>query len=121
AEHLHDRARCRALFATHYHELAQLADALPGLRNYNVQIREGGDDIIFLHKIAPGSADKSYGLHVARLAGVPREVLDRAGQVLAALEARPMNRKALAAAKPVPKKHAAVVRAKSLQRRDSVA
>jgi DNA mismatch repair protein MutS len=87
-EYLHDRAACRALFATHYHELARLADRLPGLRNYNVQVREGADDIVFLHKIAPGSADKSYGIHVARLAGVPREVLERAEQVLGKLEGR---------------------------------
>src|SRR6202040_1478843 len=63
-EYLHDQVGCRALFATHYHELAQLADKLPGLRNYNVLVREWEDDIIFLHKIAPGSADKSYGIHV---------------------------------------------------------
>src|SRR5947207_10395775 len=59
-EYLHDRISCRALFATHYHELAQLADKLPGLRNYNVLIQESADDIVFLHKIAPGSADRSY-------------------------------------------------------------
>ncbi len=86
-EYLHDQVGCRALFATHYHELAQLADKLPGLRNYNVQVREWQDEIIFLHQIAAGSADKSYGIHVARLAGVPAEVLDRAGEVLTELEA----------------------------------
>src|SRR5207248_11042727 len=85
-EHLHDQVGCRALFATHYHELAQLSEALPRLANYNVQVREWQGEVIFLHKIAPGSADKSYGIHVARLAGVPREVLERAGQVLAELE-----------------------------------
>jgi DNA mismatch repair protein MutS len=86
-EHLHDVVGCRSLFATHYHELAQLADKLPGLRNYNVLVREWQDEILFLHKIAAGSADKSYGIHVARLAGVPEEVLERAGAVLAELEA----------------------------------
>jgi DNA mismatch repair protein MutS len=86
-EYLHNHVGCRALFATHYHELAQLADSLPGLRNYNVQVREWQDEVVFLHKIAPGSADKSYGIHVARLAGVPAEVLDRAQEVLADLEA----------------------------------
>ena len=86
-EYLHDQVGCRTLFATHYHELAQLAETLPGLRNYNVLVREWQDDIVFLHKIAPGSADKSYGIHVARLAGVPAEVLDRANEVLAELEA----------------------------------
>jgi DNA mismatch repair protein MutS len=90
-EYLHDRAACRALFATHYHELARLADKLPALRNYNVLVQEGPDDIVFLHKIAPGSADRSYGIHVARLAGVPREVLDRAEQVLGELEGRPLE------------------------------
>jgi DNA mismatch repair protein MutS len=85
-EYLHDRIRCRALFATHYHELARLAERLDGLRNCNVQVQEGPDDIVFLHKIAPGSADRSYGIHVARLAGVPREVVARAEQVLGELE-----------------------------------
>jgi DNA mismatch repair protein MutS len=90
-EYLHDAVGCRALFATHYHELAQLADRLAGLRNYNVLVREWQDDIVFLHKIAPGSADKSYGIHVARLAGVPEDVLDRAREVLAELEAHPLE------------------------------
>jgi DNA mismatch repair protein MutS len=90
-EYLHDQVGCRTLFATHYHELAQLAEKLAGLRNYNVQVREWQDEIIFLHKIAPGSADKSYGIHVAQLAGVPREVLERAKEVLAELESHPVN------------------------------
>jgi DNA mismatch repair protein MutS len=87
-EHLHDRIGCRALFATHYHELAQLAGRLDGLRNYNVLVKEGADDIVFLHKIAAGSADRSYGIHAARLAGVPTPVLERAEEVLGALEGR---------------------------------
>jgi DNA mismatch repair protein MutS len=90
-EYLHDQVGCRTLFATHYHELAQLAGKLPGLRNFNVLVREWQDEIVFLHKIAPGSADKSYGIHVAQLAGVPREVLDRAKEVLAELEAHPVQ------------------------------
>jgi DNA mismatch repair protein MutS len=90
-EYLHDQVGCRTLFATHYHELAQLAEKLPGMRNYNVLVREWQDEIIFLHKIAPGSADKSYGIHVARLAGVPEEVLGRARQVLAELESHPVD------------------------------
>lgn len=90
-EYLHDRIACRALFATHYHELAQLAEKLPGLRNYNVVVREWQDEIVFLHKIAPGSADKSYGIHVAQLAGVPEEVLGRAREVLAELESHPVT------------------------------
>jgi DNA mismatch repair protein MutS len=93
-EYLHDRVGCRTLFATHYHELAQLAEKLPGLRNHNALVREWQDEVVFLHKIAPGSADKSYGIHVARLAGVPEEVLDRAGQVLAELETRHLEVKA---------------------------
>jgi DNA mismatch repair protein MutS len=86
SEYLHDQVGCRALFATHYHELAQLAGKLPAFRNYNVQVQEDRDEIVFLHKIVPGSADKSYGIHVARLAGVPAEVLERAKNVLAQLE-----------------------------------
>jgi DNA mismatch repair protein MutS len=87
-EYLHDHVRCRALFATHYHELARLAETLDGLRNHNVLVQEGEGDIVFLHRIAPGSADKSYGIHVARLAGVPKEVLTRAEQVLRELEGK---------------------------------
>ncbi len=85
-EYLHDRIGCRALFATHYHELAQLAENLVGLRNCNALVHEDADGIVFLHKIAPGSADKSYGIHVAQRAGVPEEVLGRAREVLAELE-----------------------------------
>ncbi|MFM8275218.1 MAG: DNA mismatch repair protein MutS [Gemmata sp.] len=85
-EYLHDALGCRGLFATHYHELAQLANALPRLRNYNVTVQENADEIIFLHKIEPGSAERSYGIHVARLAGVPHAVLTRATAVLGTLE-----------------------------------
>jgi DNA mismatch repair protein MutS len=91
-EHLHNQVGCRALFATHYHELASLSATLPGLRNYNVLVREWHEDIVFMHKIAAGSADKSYGIHVARLAGVPAEVLDRARQVLDQLETHQLDR-----------------------------
>ena len=91
-EHLHNQLGCRALFATHYHELAQLSTTLPGLRNYNVLVREFREDIVFLHKIAAGNADKSYGIHVARLAGVPNEVLQRARQVLDQLETHHLDR-----------------------------
>ena len=88
-EYLHDRVSCRALFATHYHELARLEDRLDGLRNYHVLVEEGPDDVLFLHQIAPGCAARSYGIHVARLAGAPREVLERAEEVLGELEGRP--------------------------------
>ncbi len=86
AEHLHDQIRCRTVFATHYHELTSLAGSLPGLRNYNVAVREWEEQLVFLHKILPGPADKSYGIHVARLAGVPTAVVERAKQILAQLE-----------------------------------
>jgi DNA mismatch repair protein MutS len=86
-EYLHDTLGCRTLFATHYHELAELAGRLARLRNYNVLVHEADDGIVMLHKIAPGSADKSYGIHVAQRAGVPASVLERARQVLAELEA----------------------------------
>jgi DNA mismatch repair protein MutS len=87
-EHLHDVIGCRALFATHYHELAQLAESLRRLRNYNVLVQESDQDVVFLHRIAAGSAERSYGIHVAKLAGVPSTVLRRAESVLAELEAR---------------------------------
>ena len=85
-EHLHDAVGCRALFATHYHELSQLAAKLPRLRNYTVQVQELEREVVFLHSIAPGCAAKSYGIHVARLAGVPESVLERAEVVLRGLE-----------------------------------
>ena len=85
-EFLHDAIGCRTLFATHYHELTQLSTLLKGCRNWNVAVREDRDTVIFLHKIVAGPADKSYGIHVARLAGVPLDVIDRAKAILAALE-----------------------------------
>jgi DNA mismatch repair protein MutS len=88
AEHLHTDVGSRTLFATHYHELADLAETLPGLRNHNVEVREAGGEVVFLHKIAPGRADQSYGIHVAKLAGVPEPVLARAAIVLEGLERR---------------------------------
>ena len=89
AEFLHDTptSKARTLFATHYHELTDLALTKPGVKNYNVLVREQGEEILFLRKIAPGIADKSYGIHVARLAGIPRQIIDRAAQVLENLEA----------------------------------
>ena len=79
-------ARPKTLFATHYHELTDLADATPGVVNFHVAAREWKDDIVFLHKIAPGRSDRSYGIQVARLAGLPRAVTDRAREILSALE-----------------------------------
>ncbi|MBR00973.1 MAG: DNA mismatch repair protein MutS [Verrucomicrobiales bacterium] len=86
AEHLHDEVQCRTLFATHYHELCALADSKKSVTNFNVAVREWNDDIIFLRKILPGQADKSYGIQVARLAGLPKPILDRAKEILSHLE-----------------------------------
>lgn len=87
-EYLHDQVKCRTLFATHYHELAQLEELLTGLCNLQVMVRETPAGIVFLHRIEPGSADQSYGIHVAQRAGVPRSVLDRARKILDELEQR---------------------------------
>jgi DNA mismatch repair protein MutS len=84
--HNHPRLRAKTLFATHYHELTELAEILPHVRNYNVAVTEEGDKVIFQHKIVPGSADRSYGIHVAQLAGVPRAVINRATEILSELE-----------------------------------
>ena len=86
AEHLHDITGCRTLFATHYHELTDLARTRPGVTNCNVAVREWNDDVIFLRKIIPGPADQSYGIQVARLAGLPEPILKRAREILANLE-----------------------------------
>jgi DNA mismatch repair protein MutS len=86
AEFLHDKIKARTLFATHYHELTKLAQDRQGICNLNVAVREWNEQIIFLRKIVPGGADKSYGIQVARLAGLPKEILDRAKDILAHLE-----------------------------------
>lgn len=86
AEHLHDSIGCRALFATHYHELTDLTNTRAAVANYHVAVREWNDEIIFLHKILPGAADKSYGIQVARLAGLPKPVVERAKSILSHLE-----------------------------------
>jgi DNA mismatch repair protein MutS len=85
AEHVAANVRCRTLFATHYHELTDLAEQFKGVRNLNVAVREWEDQVIFLHRIVEGGTDRSYGIHVARLAGVPRSVLQRARQLLGEL------------------------------------
>lgn len=90
-EHLHDRIGCRTLFATHYHELTDLERTLAGVKNLNVAVREWEEEVVFLHKIIDGAADKSYGIQVARLAGVPREVIERAKQILSDLEEEHLN------------------------------
>jgi DNA mismatch repair protein MutS len=86
AEDLHDRLRCRSLFATHYHELVDLEQTKAHLRNANISVREQDGEIVFLHRIVSGGADQSYGIHVARLAGVPAPILERARSILAFLE-----------------------------------
>src|SRR6185436_18164963 len=85
-EYLHHQAGAKTLFATHYHELTELAARLPRLRNFNVAVREWNDQIVFLRKIVAGGSDKSYGIQVARLAGVPKAVLQRAKEILRNLE-----------------------------------
>jgi DNA mismatch repair protein MutS len=103
AEFLYDKIKARSLFATHYHELIKLAEDRKGVCNLNVAVREWNEQIIFLRKIIPGGADKSYGIQVARLAGLPKEVLDRAKEILAHLES---SSRAETEAKPRGKKSA---------------
>ena len=85
-EHLHEENRCRALFATHFHELTALAERLPRLSNATMRVTEWEGDVVFLHEVVPGAADRSYGLQVARLAGLPPAVVERAKTILAELE-----------------------------------
>jgi DNA mismatch repair protein MutS len=87
-EHIHDRIGARTLFATHYHELTALADRLARIHNVNVAVTEDGGDVIFLHRVVPGGADRSYGIHVGRLAGLPPDVTQRAEETLSDLEER---------------------------------
>ncbi len=86
SEHLHDAIGCKTVFATHYHELTQLADELTAVRNFTVAVREVGEQVLFLHRLIPGGADRSYGIEVGRLAGLPAAVIGRAKEVLALLE-----------------------------------
>ncbi len=87
-EHLHSHPKLKplTLFATHYHELTELADLYPGVRNYNVAVTEADGTVVFLHKIVPGGADRSYGIHVAQMAGLPSSVITRANEILKQLE-----------------------------------
>jgi DNA mismatch repair protein MutS len=97
--------RAKTLFATHYHELTELAELLPRVRNYNVAVSEEGDSVVFLYKLLPGGADRSYGIHVAKLAGLPRPVIHRAEEVLEKLEAEarsPISPKRIAEAHQLP-------------------
>jgi DNA mismatch repair protein MutS len=86
SEHLHDRIGCKTMFATHYHELMQLPEELEHARNFNVAVRDTGDSVVFLHRLEPGGTNRSYGIHVAQLAGLPAEVVRRAKTVLGTLE-----------------------------------
>jgi DNA mismatch repair protein MutS len=85
-EHLHDRVGCKTMFATHYHELMQLPERLQHARNYNVAVREAGETVVFLHRLEPGGTDRSYGIHVGQLAGLPAQVVARAREILGTLE-----------------------------------
>ena len=91
AEYIHNRLRAKTLFATHYHELTELALTLKGVKNYSIAVREWNDEIIFLRKILEGSADRSYGIQVARLAGLPIDVIERAKEILSNLESGELN------------------------------
>ena len=93
AEYLHENPRVKAktLFATHYHELTDLADRFPGVKNWTVRVKQDGDRIVFLRRIAPGMAEKSFGIHVAAMAGLPQAVVDRADKILANLEANDLD------------------------------
>ncbi|MEP7287427.1 MAG: DNA mismatch repair protein MutS [Chloroflexota bacterium] len=105
-EYIHNNPRlnCKTLFATHYHELTELEKILPRVRNYNVSVIEEGDHVVFLHKVVPGGADRSYGVHVARLAGMPKTLVNRANEILKQLEAEgsdfALQRKNAKAGKP---------------------
>ncbi|MBI5124626.1 MAG: DNA mismatch repair protein MutS, partial [Planctomycetes bacterium] len=90
-DYIYKHLGARTLFATHYHELTELALLFPGIRNYNVAVREWGEEVVFLRKIVEGGTDKSYGIHVARLAGVPKEVITRAKELLEELEANSLD------------------------------
>ena len=85
-EHLHEQIAAKTIFATHYHELTQLGDLLHGVKNMNVAVREAGEDIVFLRRLEAGGADRSYGIQVARLAGLPQLIIHRALELLAELE-----------------------------------
>ena len=93
AEFLHENPKVKAktLFATHYHELTDLADRFPGVKNWTVRVKQDGSRLAFLRRIVPGVAEKSFGIHVAAMAGLPKAVVDRAGQILANLEANELD------------------------------
>ncbi|OPX82805.1 MAG: DNA mismatch repair protein MutS [Pelotomaculum sp. PtaB.Bin013] len=117
-EFIHRRVGAKTLFSTHYHELTDL-DNLPGVVNYNVAVDERGEDVVFLRKVVPGKADRSYGIHVARLAGLPGEIIRRAAEILAGLESvKESARQVAAAVEPaesvVPAEHPVIQELRSL-------
>ena len=91
AEYLHGRTKAKTLFATHYHELTDLADAFSGVKNYTVKVKEDGGRVVFLRRIVPGVAEKSFGIHVGAMAGLPSEVVERAKEILKNLEANEID------------------------------
>jgi DNA mismatch repair protein MutS len=91
AEYLHGKTKAKTLFATHYHELTDLADTFGGVKNYTVKVKEQSDRVVFLRRIVPGVAEKSFGIHVGAMAGLPQEVVDRAGAILKNLEANEID------------------------------
>ncbi len=97
---MNSRHRAKTLFATHYHELTKLANAHPGVKNYCMAIQEAAKEIVFLRRVTPGIADRSYGIEVARLAGLPREVISRASQILERLERKELDLAGKARARP---------------------
>jgi DNA mismatch repair protein MutS len=100
SEYIHNKLGAKTLFATHYHEMVELADFLPRVKNFNVAVAEQGGEVTFLYKILPGGVDKSYGIHVAKLAGLPRPVVHRAQEVLTELEGDRQG----SATRPAPRK-----------------
>jgi DNA mismatch repair protein MutS len=100
-EHLHEAVGAKTIFATHYHELTRLSNRLPGVVNFSVAVREVGDDILFLRRLVPGGADRSYGVEVARLAGLPESVVERAREILRELETAAAPQSAQPRAEPV--------------------
>src|SRR5207248_2505868 len=119
-EYLHDdpQLQSQTLFATHYHELTALADRLPRLANFRMEVREEGERVIFLHQVVAGPADRSYGIHVAELAGLPRQVVVRARQVLSDLEGqRPLERPPASAQLSLPRSSRSWLKMRSMPAR----
>ncbi len=113
AEHLHDRTGALTLFATHYHELTEMAATHAAAKNFTVAVREWNDEIVFLHRIVPGAADRSYGIQVARLAGLPAEIIDRAKEILGRLEAGGTKAEVFSAPSAVPQSRRSKPRARA--------